>query len=285
MPSYSLAGGIDASYAIAAGKTTVVINSASRVNYRAVYVGTGQMTMHWVQEGKTQVWRCDTKMLDPVEAQSVGRVGADGRWEMLVELESMFPAGLILQGRMVGTLMAPAVHVDIPMASDLWIFLVRSPWFPLKLQVDRDSLEVAHGSDRVAASIDVMPGGDVSAQLSMDGTGFKQGSLLVRRALGSYSSEELVGDVSSGSQVLAWKPITRVFDLVFVTKGNVSESQFAEVVRGLGAQVSSGVFGVGGVQGDFVLCDGPALAYSWVLSGHRGFLENEEDRTDARFAW
>ncbi len=285
MPSLSLAGGIDASYAVAAGRTTVTITAASRMNYRGVYVGTGQMLFHWVQEGKTQVWRCDTEMLDSASAAAVEKVGADGREELEVEMPEMYPAGLILQGRMVGILIAPAVHVDVPWGADVWVFLVRSPWFPLKLQVERTSLAATHESDRASAWLGVLQDGSVSAQVSLTGTAFKNASLSVRRTLGQYSSEELVCQTGTGTQSMTWKPILRAFDLVLVMRGSVSESQFASIARGLGAQVSSGFFGVGGVEGDFVLCDGPALSYVWVLKGHRGLLENEEDRAAAKFTW
>ena len=285
MPSLSLAGGIDASYAVAGGKTTVTITSGSRLNHRAVYIGTGQMLFHWVQQGKTEVWRCDMAMLDPVPVQVREKAGADGRQELDVEMTAMYPAGMILQGRMVGTLMAPAVHVDVPFGADVWVFLIRSPWFPLKLQLDRVDLAVEHGADRVGASLGVQPDGGVAAQVVVAGTGFKNTSLSVRRTLGVHTSEELVCEVGAGAGAAAWKPILRAFDLVLVTKGNVSESQFASVARGLGAEVSSGIFGTGGVQGDYILCDGPAFAYAWVLKGHRGFLENEEDKADAKFTW
>jgi len=285
MPSYSLAGGIDASYAVAAGKTTVTISSRSRLNHRAVYVGAGKMTFHWVQEGKTEVWRCDTAMLDPAAAHVEEEIGEDGSQKLEVEMVNVYPAGLLLQGRMVGTLMAPAVHVDVPMGSDVWVFLVRSPWFPVKLQVDKAALAVEHGADRADASLGISADASVTAEVSLSGAGFKSASLFVKRTLGPYSSEELVSEVKAGTQTVSWKPIIRVFDLILITKGNVSESQFADVARGLGAQVSSGLLGTGSLQGDFVLCDGPALSYTWMLKGHRGFLENEEDRAEAKFIW
>jgi hypothetical protein len=285
MPSLSLAGGIDASYAVAAGKTFVTISSGSHLNHRAAYVGTGQMLLHWVQEGKTEVWRCDTSMVDPVAVSVVEKFGADGRQELEVEMGAMYPAGLLLQGRMVGALLAPAIHVDVPLGADVWVFLIRSPWFPLNLQVDRSNLTVEHGGDRVTGNLSTLSEGGVAAQVQMTGTGFKNASISIRRTLCPHTSEELVCDVGSGVQAAAWKPILRSFDLVLVTRGNVSESQFASVARGLGAEVSSGIFGTGGVQGDYILCDGPAFSYAWVLKGHRGFLENEEDRVGAKFTW
>jgi hypothetical protein len=284
MTSYSLAGGINASYAVAAGKTTILINSEARLNQRGVYVGTGQMIFHWVQEGKTQVWRCDISMLDPTPVQVVENVGQDGGLEMVVPLDNVYPAGLLLQGRMVGTLMAPAVHIDVPWGADFWVFLVRSPWFPAKLQMERSSLSVEHNTSRATASLGVMADGSVSAQVVLDGTDFKNASFGVKRTLGSYSSTEEVCNVGAGTQTFTWKPIMRVFDLVLVLKGGVSESQWSKIAQGVGADISSGLFG-GSLEGDYVLCDGPAFSYRWSLKGHRGLLENQEDQISAKFAW
>jgi hypothetical protein len=285
MPCYSLAGGIDAAYAVEAGATSVTINSKGPLKHRAVYTGTGRMIFHWVQEGKTQAWRCDISMLDPEAVQVAETAGEDGSRRLAVGLKNVYPAGLILQGRMVGTLMAPAIHVDVPWGEDVWVFLIRSPWFPLKLRIDKPALSVAHDAGKASASLSVLGEGNVSAQVALDGTNFKSASLVVRRTLGSFSSNEVVCEVGTGAQTFVWKPIVRVFDLLLVVKGSVTEGHIADVARGLGAQISSGILGGGNVEGDFVLCDGPATSYAWILRGHRGLLENEEDQSDAKFTW
>ena len=285
MPSYTLAEGIDASYEVAAGKTTAIIASREQLKHRAVYVGTGQMIFHWVQEGKTQVWRCDVSMLDPVESQVTETADNDGNQRLEVEMREMYPAGLLLQGRMVGSLLAPAVHVDVPWGRDVWAFLIRSPWFPFKLQVDKPALAVEHKASRVTAGLNLPGDGSVNAQMAIDGTDFKKASLVVKRSLGSYSSDEEVCILEAGTQVVSWRPIVRAFDLLLVTHGSISEPQLAQIARGLGAQISSGIFGGGSVEGDFVLCDGPAMSYVWKLRGHRGFLENVEDQTDSKISW
>jgi hypothetical protein len=186
---------------------------------------------------------------------------------------------------MVGTLMAPAVHVDVPWGSDVWVFLIRSPWFPLRLQVDNPVLSVQHDVSKVTASLGVSADGSMAGQVALDGPGFKNASLVVKRTLGSYNFDETVCEAGPGVQTFAWKPILRLFDLLLVTKGTISEKEIANVARGLGAQVSSGLLGPGSVEGSYVLCDGPAVTYVWYLKGHRGFLENVEDRTGAKFTW
>lgn len=285
MPCYSLAGGIDAAYAVEAGATTVTINSKERLKHRAVFVGTGQMVFHWVQEGKTQAWRCDLSLIDRTMVPAVESVGEDGSQHLQVGLKDVYPAGLILQQRMVGTLLAPAIHVDVPWGEDVWVFLIKSPWFPVKLQIDKPALSVVRDSSRVTASLNILEDGSVSAQVGLEGKGFKGASLVLRRTLGAFTSNEAVCEVSTGPQAFAWKPIARVFDLLLVVKGTVTERHVEDVAKGLGAQISSGLLGGGSVEGDFVLCDGPATTYAWVLRGHRGLLENEEDRSDARFTW
>src|SRR5271157_1060364 len=260
MPSYSLAGGIDATYAVAAGETTVTINSKERLKHRGVYTGTGKMFFHWVQSGKTQTWRCDLSMLDPVAVQAGETVGEDGSQRLAVGLKDVYPAGCILQGVMVGALLAPAVHVDVPFGEDVWVFLIKSPWFPLRLQMDKPVLSVAHDTSKATASLGIQGDGSVNAQVAMEGTGFKSASLVVKRTLGPCSSDEVVCEVTAGPQAFVWKPIARAFDLVLVIKGAVSEGRIAEVARGLGAQIASGLLGGGRVEGDFVLCDGPATS-------------------------
>jgi len=162
MPSYSLAGGIDATYAVEAGTTVVTISSREQMKHRAAYVGTGQMHFHWVSEGKTQTWRCDISMVDPVETQVEEAAGGDGSQQLKVGLRDVYPAACILQGRMMGMLMAPAIHLDIPLGTDVWAFLIRSPWFPLKLQMDKPALSVAHDTSKVTASLGVQADASVA---------------------------------------------------------------------------------------------------------------------------
>ena len=276
---------MDASYAVAAGQTAVTIRSKSRLNHKAILVGMGQMLFHWVQEGKTQVWRCDMSMADARPAEVNETTGEDGSQVLEVGLGNVYPAGLLLRGRLEGTLQAPAIHVEVPWWKDVWAFLVKSPWFPVQLQFDKASLSVRHDSDAVTASLGVEQGGGVAGQLAFEGTGFKNASLTVRRTVGPYSSDELVCEATPGVQAFAWKPIERIFDLLLVTGGRMSESQLAQVAKGLGAQMSSGLLGPGSVEGAFVACDGPSVSYSWVLKGHRGLLENDEDSAGAKFAW
>jgi hypothetical protein len=284
VPTLSFAEGIDASYGVAAGQTSVTITSRSQLKARAVYVGTGQMIFHWVSNGKSQAWRCDSSMVQPTAVQVNETPEEDGTWKLGVPLGDLFPAGFLLQGRMVGSLVAPAIHLDIPWWQDVWIFLVRSPWFPINLQVDKPVLTVAHGSSKATASLSVS-GGGIDARVEIDGTDYKAASLVMDRAFGYNTSKEVVGELASGTQSFEWRPISRAFDLLLVVHHELSESQLAQVAAGLGAEESRGIFGPGGVEGDFVLCDGPAIRYSLSLKGHRGPLENDEDQANVKLSW
>jgi hypothetical protein len=283
VPTLSLAGGIDANYEVAAGKTSVVISSASKLNARSVSIGTGQMIFHWVQEGKTQAWRCDISLLEPRLVQPAD-VSTGGVQKLMVDMGELFPAGLLLQGRMVGTLLAPAIHFDIPWWQDVWVFLIRAPWFPLKLQLAKPVLTVSHGASRATATLSVS-GASLSAQVTIEGTDYKGASLTVVRGIGSNTSKELVGEITAGNEAVQWTPIARTFDLLLVVHHSLSEKELAQVASGLGAQESQGFLGPGSMQGDYVLCDGPAIGYSLSLKGHRGLLENDEDVTYAKLSW
>jgi hypothetical protein len=285
MPCYSLVEGVTASYLVEAGTTKVTISSRSPLKHRDIFTGTGQMVFHWVQEGKTQAWKCDISMADRSPAQVEETPAPDGSQNLGVVLKELYPAGLLLQGRMVGALVAPAIHIDIPWGTDVWVFMVRSPWFHLQQQLGKPTLAVQHDVSKATANLALSPDGGLSAQVAMEGTSFKNASLALRRTLGQFSFEEVVCSIGAGSGTFSWTPILRSFDLMLVTKGSISESQLAEVARGLGAQVSAGMFGSGSVEGDYVLCDGPALSYAWTLKGHRGFLESAQDQTDARIGW
>jgi hypothetical protein len=285
LPSLSFRKGVEASYSIVAGETIVEIVSSSKLDVKAVHVGTGQMVFHWVSTGKTSSWKCDTSMLDPMAVQAEEKVGTDGSQKLEVKLENVFPAGLLLQGRMVGTLIAPAVHVNVPWMRDVWVFLIRSPWFPLKFQLDKPGLFLQHDASTISAALNTSADGSVAAQVILDGADFKKATLAVKRSLGSYSSEEVICEVEGGSQTSVWNPISRDFDLLLVTGEAIGEGELIKLAGGLSANMSHEYFSPGSVEGDFVLCDGPAASYSWVLTGHRGLLENAIDQTAAKFTW
>jgi hypothetical protein len=286
LPSLSLYKGVDASYTVDAGRTIVTISSNSSLKSKMVYVGTGKMSFWWkpntFQRGSS--WACDVSMTDPAAVRALEEVAEDGRSKIEVALGNVFPAGFILGPGRTGALAAPAVHVEVQKGKDIWVFLLRPPWFPLRFELDSSVLSLVHETSRATAFLGVSADGSLSAQLTLDGTGFKKASLVVRRSFGSYSEDETIGEVAEGSRTFAWRPTTREFDFLLVTKGKISESELVQIASGLGANTSRSILG-SGLKGGFVLCDMPAISYSLTLRGHRGFLEDSLDQTGAKLTW
>lgn len=284
MAIYSLVKDVEVEYIIAAGKPVVRLKSGGQIKHRAVYCGMAQLLFHWVQEGKTQVWKFEPLIPEPrpIEAEETQESGAQ---ILTMTLNEILPATGVIKDRMQGVIAAPAVHIDVPWGYDIWMFLIRSPWFPLKQRIDRTTLTVEHESGRAVASISSSGTGGILVQLSVSGTSFKKASIAIRRTIGQFVSDELIGEVQTGEQAFTWDPIMRSFDLCLVTRATMNESHFVDLMRGLGASVSSGILGGGMMQGDFVLCDGPSMGYSVMLTGDLGFLEHPRDEAGVTLTW
>ena len=284
MAVYNLVKDVEVEYIIAAGKPVVRLKSGGHLKHRAIYGGTAQLLFHWVQEGKTQVWKFEPSMPEPrlVQAEETNEGGAQ---LLTMTLDEILPATGIIKDRMQGIIAAPAVHINVPWGYDIWMFLIRSPWFQLRPRIDRTTLLVEHDSGRAVASISPSGTGGISAELSVSGTSFKKASITIRRTIGQFTSDELIGEVQTGEQTYTWDPIMRSFDLCLVTHATMTESHFVDLMRGLGASVSSGFLGGGTMQGDFVLCDGPSMEYSVTLTGDSGFLEHPHDETGVALTW
>lgn len=222
----------------------------------------------------------DSQVIQPEEATD-----SDGSQTLTFMLQESMPAAGLLRCRWEGMVLAPAIHIDVPMGRDVWIYLIRSPWFPLKPYLSKPSLSLVHDQSAANASINIDSTGGFSAAVSNTGTSFKKVSLVMSRRVGEFVSEEIIGDVDSGTTNLSWRPIMRSFDLCLVTSSSMSMGQLAGIAQGLGAQFSSGLFGPGSLLGDFVLCDGPRTGYSLSLRGDLGLFRHEEDSTMAGLRW
>jgi hypothetical protein len=285
LPVLSLVGDFAVDYMIAEGHPEVRLKTKNRIKHRGVYGGIATLLFHWVQEGKTESWRFDPSLPQPSPVQTEETTDSDGSQLFTITPEDLVPASGLLRGNWVGMFLAPAVHIDIPWGSDIWIFLFRSPWFPLKLSVAKSNLLVAHDQSTAAAVLTQSPGGVLSASLSSSGSDFKNASLVMKRRIGQFTSEEPICSVEAGEASQTWTPIKREFDLCLVTSSTMSMGKLAVIAKGLGADTSRGFLGPGSIQGDFVLCDGPLTQYSIGLRGDLGFLRHEEDSSDASLAW
>jgi len=270
---------------IAEGRPEVRLRSRDKIKNRGVYGGIATLLFHWVQENKTETWRFEPSLPQPSPVQTVETADSDGSQLLTISPGDLTPATGLLRGNWVGTFMAPAVHIDVPWGADIWIFLFRSPWFPLKLSVAKGNLMVAHKQSTATAVLTQSTGGALSASLSSSGGDIRNASLVMKRKIGQFTSEEPICSVEAGVVSQTWAPITRQFDLCLVTSSSMSMSELAVIAKGLGADTSKGFLGPGTIQGDFVLCDGPLTQYSLGLRGDLGFLRHEEDSSDASLAW
>ncbi len=253
--------------------------------YRGAYRGLAVLLFHWVQQGKTQAWRFDPSIPEPQPIQPEETTDKDGSRLLTFTLGELLPAAGLLRRRWEGVFLAPAIHLDVPMGRDIWVFLLRSPWFPLKLSLKRQNLSVATGQSVANATLTPGPTGALSATISNPGPSPKRVFLTMKRKVGEFVSEESIGEVDAGMANQVWRPIIRNFDLCLVTSSSMSMGELSEIARGLGAESSPGLFGPGSLRGDFLLCDGPLTEYSLTLRADLGFFQHSEDSTDATLTW
>ncbi len=285
MPVYSLVGGLQTEYAIAGGKPIVKLSSGAEIRHRGAYTGIAILLFHWVQQGKTQVWRFDPSIPEPQPIQPQETSGDGGGQSLTFTLGELLPAAGLLRGRWEGAFFAPAIHIDVPLGADIWVFLLRSPWFPLRASITKPSLSVADGQAVANVLVRPEPQGALSTTISSPGAPFKRVSLIMRRTIGQFASEELISDVEVGTASQVWNPIIRNFELCLVTSGSMRMGNLSEIARGLGADFSSGVFGPGSLNGEFLLCDGPMTRYSLIMKGDLGFFRHVEDSAGATLTW
>lgn len=284
-PSYHLAAGHEASYAVSQeGNTTVAVYSRPPLNFREVYVGAASLELGWVSTGKSRSWQVTETILDPTPAPHTETLAADGQTQIVnVELgNKMFPASGLIDTNIDGEIMAPAIHFDVPHGYDLWVFLLRSPWFPLKVNVEKSPLNIAHNSAQATAEVESInpdEGGEGSlrADLSVHGEGFKQVTLSMQRSMKRASVEETLGELTSGMETFNWKPKIRNFDVLLVTPSNVNLGAFVEFLKYLGAEVNQGGFWSPTLLNYFLLCDGLNMGYRLRLSGEKHVLGHEKD--------
>ena len=216
--SYNMAAGYEASYYVSpSGNTTVAVQSASPLKFRAVYVGTANMQFRWVSTGKTTSWQFTPSLLDPTPAQ----VNQDPQGQSVtVDLGNrLFPAAGIVKTNVTGEITAPAIHFDIPYATDLWVFLLRSPWFPMKVGFEKSPLSVSHDSAGAMAELQGGVEGEADALkafVSVHGAGFKKVSLTLKRNVGGESIEQTLGELTVGAETFTWKPAPANFNTILV---------------------------------------------------------------------
>ena len=159
MTSLSLVDGVSAEYEVAGGKPTVILRSAVPLKYTAASFGTASMLFFWVGGGKDRHWTSETKMTQSAPLQPQETTGVDGSQLLTFSLDALQPATGLFLGEMEGDLLVPAIHIEVPghgilrLEQDVWLLLMRSPWFPLRQGIGKSSLSISRDSSVAVASI------------------------------------------------------------------------------------------------------------------------------------
>lgn len=295
--------GVTADYRVENGVTIIALRSDHLIKHNAVESGVGILSLQFTGGKGATKQGLYFSIAQPQQANFEETLGDDGSQVLTVRLDQFWPAaGLLHAGSLkahyrtsvggysghLGVFQAPTVHVSAPFGGDIWISLLRAPWSPLRLEIGKPELTLAHGDG--AASLALHPSGDAgfSGDLNVVGTAFKKVTAAMTRTLGSVALEEVLGEVDgAGTQTFEWKPIARSFDLLFVGRNpgltggllpsSVPWDEATEMTNGLGTQFWG--------KEDFVLCDSPALRYTISLRGDRGMLKHDEDSTNLTLAW
>jgi hypothetical protein len=281
--SFNMANGYEASYSISqTGNATVSVRSSTPMKARAVYVGAASLEFLWVSSGKSSHWQFTPTLLDQTLAQTEVISETEKTQVVNVELGNrMFPATGLIKTNAVGEIRAPAVHFDLPYAYDLWVFLLRSPWSPLKINIEKSPLTITHSSAQVMAQIETSNFDErksLRVDVTVNGEGFKRIWLSLKRNVKRASLEETLGEVVDGMETFTWKPITTNFDTVLVTSSNMSLGAFLDFLKSLGADAKQSLLGAY-MPSDFLLCDGSGIDYTLRLRGEKQIFGHEEDKT------
>lgn len=284
-PLYNLASGREAWVNVSpTGNTTISVRSTEPLKPRAVYVGTASLEFMWVSSGKSSHWQFTPTLLDPTPAQFTQTPPEDGQGQVTtVDFGNrMFPATGIVRTNVTGEIRAPAVHFDLPHAFDLWVILLRSPWFPLKVNVKKSPLTIAHDNAHVMAEVEPINFDEAKSlriDASVQGEGFKRVWVTLKRSVNRASIEEEIGEVTGGAGSFTWKPFLRNFDFALVTSSSMTLSDFIGVLNYLGAEAKQGFFSLSAMPNAFLLCDGPTMDYTLSLKGEKHLIGHEEDKT------
>jgi hypothetical protein len=282
-----MASGHEASYGVSQdGNTTVAVHSVKPLNFRGICVGAASLAFGWDSDGKSRHWRFAPTISDPTPAQYTETLADNGQTQIInVNLgNKMLPTSGLIDQNLSGEIIAPAIHFDVPHAYDLWVFLLRSPWFPLNIIVEKSSLNISHNLAHATAEIErISPdlGSEQSLRVdvSVHGEGFNLVKLIMRRSTKRVSLDEELGELTSGMQTFSWKPTIRNFDVLLVTPSNMDFGAFVDFLKYLGAEIHQGKFMPASLPNFFLLCDGLKVSYQLSLTGEKHILGQEKDET------
>jgi hypothetical protein len=286
---YNMTGENEAWYRIEEnGEAAVSVRSKTPLKPRAIYVGEASLQFYWVHSGKSSHWQFMPTLLNPAQAKYSEVIDGQDQTINIEFGKGMFPASGLINSNVCGEIRAPAVHFDLPYAYDLWVFILRSPWAPLKVEAEKSSLSITHALAQAVAQLEYGDAtfgdeGKLRTYVNIHGEGFTKVEVNVKRHTSHSAVEETLGDLSDGGASFSWKPQVRNFDVVLTTSSSMAERSFLDFLKYLGAQVQTGFFA--NVAGDFLLCDGPAREYTLTLKGEKKYIGKEEDKTGIKLSF
>jgi hypothetical protein len=272
MSAYSLLPTLDAAFRILEGEASVMVRSENRMKIKSASVGAGELRLAWLPPGsKVARWRPQPIFISQESLEFTSSDVEDGSQLYDLSLDGIFPAFGLVKSDCSGVIRAPAVHFEPEGSPDFWVFLMHTGWLPPKPSVEVPFLSLADRGNEVNATIDVGNSGVVVSEVSAPERGFDRASLFMRRRLGLFAVDELVGEVARGTKsTLFWTPTLRDFGTLFIFDTGAKLGQFGGLLQQLGADVMTGSLERASLKSDFIVCDGPGIDYTLRLVGERG---------------
>lgn len=300
LPTVSMVEGVTGEYHVDNGQTIITLRSEHRIKPNGVDSGVGVLSFLDAagRGGKRGLY---FSIPQPQRANIEEGVGDDGSQTLTVRLDRLWPAAGLMhrysagegyrtwvggEGGKVGEFQATGVLIAAPHGGDIWVALLRAPWSPFRLQMEKTELALSQRDARASASLS--PSGDAgfSGEMSVSGTAYKKVFLTLRRTLGPITLEDVLVEVTAegGMQAFQWKPVVRDFDLLFVGKhpGMLSPLDPMYAAKKMAEAVGTTFLPP---QTDFVLCDSPMVRYAVALKGDRGMLKHDEDSANLALTW
>lgn len=261
------------------GTATVTVRSKKPLKPRAVYVGEAAMQSMWVHSGKSSHWTFMPGIAKPEQAKYSQVM--DGEDQVTtVELGSIVATSGVVDVSGCGEIHTSAVHFDLPYATDLWIFILKSPSAPFKVTAEKPMINIAYTLAYANAQVENAGDEDtLRTYITMHGEGFTNLILSVQRHTTHCRTEEILTEFKYGAAAVIWKPTIRNFDVTLTTLSGVAHGDYLNFLKSLGAEIQSGFFG--SLKSNFVVCDGPKIEYALVLKGEKKYFGLMEETKTA----
>lgn len=288
MAAFSLLKGIDAVHVVTTAKEAIWLRSSAPID--PLYAESGLAALRFVEIKANMrafgIWSvAATKgtgyrvKFKPAFVRSkravIGKLrGTDGAFQVGAGLEEGSSCVGFTTFRNTAEIIAPAVRFAIGAEHDIWVFHFKSTNSSYQYHVDKTSLSVTHDSDQVLATIDAVKGSDLTTNIAMNGSGYVRSTLTLGRSFGDSFFRESIGEVKEGMATLNWNPTTRSFDELLICGSNMSFGEFRTFLPRLGASASANASIE--AQGNFVVADGPGIAYSLNLTGYRRLMSDDD---------